>query len=188
MILEAIKIQPNGTFILCTSFSFLEKAYALLKPELERLRFTVLKQGNQSKITLLNQFKQAKRPVLFATDSFWEGVDVQGGILKLVVITRLPFKVPDEPLVQAMAEKILNEGGDPFLEDSLPDAIVKFKQGFGRLIRSRKDRGCVLCLDKRLFTKPYGRHFLKSLPPCGNCFLPKDQLLETLKRFYFSAK
>lgn len=186
MMLDAIKIQPKGTFILSTSFSFLERAYQELKPTLESLRFTVFKQGHQSKSTLLKEFLKAPRPVLFATDSFWEGVDVQGGILKLVIITRLPFKVPDEPLVQAMAEKILSEGGDPFSQDSLPDAIVKFKQGFGRLIRSKNDRGVVLCLDKRLATKNYGKAFLKSLPPCQYQFLPKEELLKSMKRFYFS--
>lgn len=186
MLFEAIKIQPKGVFILSTSFAFLDRAFSTLEAKLKELRFTVFKQGQQSKSVLLKQFKQAPKPVLFATDSFWEGVDVQGGILKLVVITRLPFKVPDEPLVQAMREKILREGGDPFTEDSLPDAIVKFKQGFGRLIRSKKDKGCVLCLDKRIITKPYGKAFLKSLPNCQQQFLPKDELLKAMKRFYYS--
>jgi len=188
LIFEAIKIQPKGVFILSTSFAFLEKAYGVLEGKLKALRFSVFKQGSQSKNALLEQFKKSEKPVLFATDSFWEGVDVQGGVLKLVIITRLPFKVPDEPLVQAMAEKIIREGGDPFMEDSLPDAIVKFKQGFGRLIRNKKDHGCVLCLDKRLITKQYGREFLKSLPDCQREFLPKLELLKAMKRFYYTKK
>lgn len=184
-ILNAVRQQPGGVFVLSTSFSYLNKVYQRLKPALERERFTLLKQGQHNKGELIRAFSAAKKAVLFATDSFWEGVDVQGGILKLVIIARLPFKVPDEPLVQAMAEKIQREGGDPFLEDSLPDAVVKFKQGFGRLIRRKTDKGCVICLDKRIFTKPYGKYFLNALPKAPRLFIDEEELLKEMKRFFF---
>ncbi|CRX38853.1 ATP-dependent DNA helicase [Estrella lausannensis] len=184
-ILKAVRSQPGGVFILSTSFAYLNKAYQRLKTALEKERYTVLKQGQLSKGELIRSFISSKRAVLFATDSFWEGVDIPDGILKLVVIAKLPFKVPDEPLVQAMAEKIHREGGDPFLQDSLPDAVVKFKQGFGRLIRRKTDKGCVICLDKRLFTKPYGKHFFNALPLAPRHFLPEEELIAEMKRFFF---
>ena len=102
--------------------------------------------------------------MLFATDSFWEGVDVQGRALELVVITRLPFRVPTEPVLEARAEHIAARGLDPFMEYTVPQAVLKFKQGVGRLIRSREDRGGVLILDSRVLSKNYGRFFLRSLP------------------------
>ena len=113
---------------------------------------------------LLSRFKKEKNAVLFGTDSFWEGVDVQGKALELVVIARLPFRVPTEPILEARAEHIGATGGDPFMEYTVPQAVIKFKQGFGRLIRSKDDRGAVLILDSRVVTKNYGRIFLRALP------------------------
>ncbi|MFH1027484.1 MAG: helicase C-terminal domain-containing protein, partial [Pseudomonadota bacterium] len=110
------------------------------------------------------QFRKEGNAVLFGTDSFWEGVDVKGEALRLVIITRLPFQVPTEPVQQARAEKIKADGGDPFRDFSLPQAVIKFRQGFGRLIRSRDDHGAVLILDRRVINKNYGRTFLRSLP------------------------
>ena len=115
---------------------------------------------------MLQRFKSTPRSVLFGTDSFWMGVDVPGEALSNVIITRLPFAVPDHPLIEAKLELIAERGGDAFTEYSLPEAILKFRQGVGRLIRTKTDRGLVVVLDNRIVTKPYGRAFLKALPKC----------------------
>ncbi|HVY62051.1 MAG TPA: helicase C-terminal domain-containing protein, partial [Planctomycetota bacterium] len=125
-------------------------------------------------------FRDEAPAVLFATASFWEGVDVRGGALRLVAIGRLPFKVPSEPLQEARAEAIAARGGDAFHELTVPQAVLKLKQGFGRLIRSRADRGAILILDRRVLTKRYGRLFLESLPPARQVRGPLDQALRAI--------
>ena len=115
---------------------------------------------------LLEKFKTTPRSVLFGTDSFWSGVDVPGDALRNVIITRLPFAVPDHPLIEAKRESIETEGGDAFSEYSLPEAILKLRQGVGRLIRTKTDHGMVVILDNRIVTKPYGRAFMSALPKC----------------------
>jgi ATP-dependent DNA helicase DinG len=115
---------------------------------------------------LLEQFKTTPRSVLFGTDSFWMGVDVPGEALSNVIITRLPFAVPDHPLIEAKLEFIEARGGDAFTEYSLPEAILKMRQGVGRLIRTKSDKGIIVILDNRIVTKPYGRAFLSALPKC----------------------
>lgn len=163
-ILKAVTISRGGAFILFTSYDLLNRVFQTLSPKLARLGLTSLKQGETSRHALLTQFRKEGNSVLFGTDSFWEGVDVKGDALRLVIIARLPFQVPTDPVQQARAEKIKTDGGDPFRDFSVPQAVIKFRQGFGRLIRSRDDRGAVLILDRRVLNKSYGRIFLRSLP------------------------
>jgi ATP-dependent DNA helicase DinG len=163
-IIKAVTISRGGAFILFTSYDLLNRVHQALSPLLARQGLTSLKQGETGRHALLTQFRKEGNAVLFGTDSFWEGVDVKGEALRLVIIARLPFQVPTEPVQQARAEKIKADGGDPFRDFSVPQAVIKFRQGFGRLIRSRDDRGAVLILDRRVLNKSYGRIFLRSLP------------------------
>ena len=115
---------------------------------------------------MLEKFRKAQAAVILGAESFWQGVDVPGKALENVIITKLPFAVPTQPLVQARIDAIRARGGEPFTEFQLPEAVLKLKQGFGRLIRTRDDQGIVVVLDKRIKTKHYGRMFLQALPPC----------------------
>jgi ATP-dependent DNA helicase DinG len=164
LLMKGLVISQGRAFVLFTSYELLGRIYGRLSGPLADLGLTPLRQGEMNRHLLLSRFKKEKNAVLFGTDSFWEGVDVQGKALELVVIARLPFRVPTEPILEARAEHIAASGGDPFMEYTVPQAVIKFKQGFGRLIRSRDDRGAVLILDSRVVTKNYGKFFLRSLP------------------------
>ena len=163
-ILAAVTITRGGAFVLFTSYDLLNRSFTSLAPRLKALGLIPLKQGEAGRHALLSRFRSEEHCVLFGTDSFWEGVDVKGHALRLVIIARLPFQVPTEPVQQARCEMIEAHGGDPFREFSVPQAVIKFRQGFGRLIRSHDDRGAVLILDRRIVTKNYGRKFMRSLP------------------------
>lgn len=183
-IFQAIQASHGNAFVLFTSYSMLKACAEMIAKELEEHRFTLLKQGDDHRQVLLNKFKQKNRSVLFATDSFWEGVDVAGEALRCVIIVKLPFKVPTEPITQARTEAITADGGNAFMDYSVPHAIVKFKQGFGRLIRHKRDRGCIICLDNRLVSKNYGKQFLNSLPNCKKTFVQSSALHHELSEFY----
>jgi len=126
----------------------------------------LIQEEGMSRKKLLAGFKENVDSVLFGLDSFWLGIDVPGESLSNLIITRLPFRVPDHPLIQAKMEFIDNHGGNSFFDFSLPEAIFKFRQGVGRLIRSKNDTGIIAILDKRIISKPYGRHFLNSIEEC----------------------
>jgi len=163
VIIDAIRASDGGTFVLCTSYALIDTLHSKATEALGD-DFPLLKQGQMGRMHLLQQFKENRRSVLFGTDSFWEGIDVKGDQLRLVIIPRLPFRVPTEPIQQARFERLKAQGLDPFRAYSLPQAVLRFRQGFGRLIRTQKDKGVVLLLDRRVTNHSYGRVFLASLP------------------------
>ncbi len=165
---EALKRLSKATggrmLVLFTSYAQLKRTSQAIAPALAREGITIFEQGDgASANTLLENFRETEKAVLFGTRSFWEGVDVPGDALSVLVIVKLPFDVPSEPLVAARSETF----DDPFNEYNLPEAILRFRQGFGRLIRTQTDRGVIAVLDKRILTKKYGRAFLDSLPHCN---------------------
>jgi len=160
--------QTDGhAFVLFTNYRAMQELAARIENFCAEHDLNLLVQGGGLPRTkLLDQFKRTPRSVLFGTDSFWGGVDVPGDALRNVIITRLPFAVPDHPLIEAKLENIEACGGDAFTEYSLPEAILKLRQGVGRLIRTKSDCGIIVILDNRIVTKPYGRAFMSALPKC----------------------
>ncbi|MEE2971876.1 MAG: helicase C-terminal domain-containing protein, partial [Planctomycetota bacterium] len=164
-VVEQVRATDGGAFVLFTSNAAMRDAADRARPRLESAGHQVLVQNETGPRSLvLQRFREDDRAVLFGVSSFWQGVDVRGRGLRNVIITRLPFDVPDRPIVQARHEMIEERGGKPFFEDQVPRAIIRFKQGVGRLIRSSDDEGRVVVLDPRIVTKGYGRAFQAALP------------------------
>jgi ATP-dependent DNA helicase DinG len=176
----------GSALVLFTSYQSLKSAYAAAAPILSGEGIRCLKQGDDDRSRLLSDFLKDTSSVLFATDSFWEGVDAPGDTLRLVILARLPFKTPNDPVFEARREYLEQAGGNAFMDLSLPEAVMKFKQGFGRLMRRSDDHGVVAVLDSRVLKKRYGEFFLRSLPETRTSFAEFDNLLLDMEQFLFS--
>lgn len=175
-LLKLLDISRGRAFILFTSITHMKKLYEMMA---QQVKYPLFIQGELTKSILLDRFRSSKGAILFATSSFWHGVDVQGEALSLVVIDKLPFDVPTDPLISARIEYLKEEGRNPFYSYQLPLAVIELKQGLGRLIRSTKDRGILALFDSRVLRRTYGEIILKSLPP----FHITDSLKETEQFF-----
>jgi ATP-dependent DNA helicase DinG len=185
---ELAETAGGSALILFTSYESLRSAFAAAAPRLEALGIHCLKQGDDDRSRLLKAFLEDQSSVLFATHSFWEGVDAPGDTLRLVVLCRLPFRAPNEPVFRARCEALDQRGGSSFMELSLPEAVMKFKQGFGRLMRRSSDHGVVAVLDGRLLHKHYGKHFLRSIPETRTSFSGFSSLIQKMEEFLFSQE
>jgi ATP-dependent DNA helicase DinG len=183
VVVQALTLAQGGAFVLCTSFEQVRALAAGTEAALGA-RMAILRQGEDSRWRLLERFREDRDSVLIGTDSFWEGVSVKGDALRLVIIPRLPFGVPTEPITMARHARLRSAGVDPFRADSLPRAVLKLRQGFGRLVRAHGDRGVVMILDRRLHDRWYGRQFLASLPPATRAVGPTRAVMAHVARFY----
>ena len=178
-----ILLKTNGkAFILFTSYTMLNQIYYSISKKLKDKGFEVFLHGDKPRSQIIKEIKEAENPILFGTTSFWEGVDVQGENLSNVIITKLPFLVPTDPVVSAISKKIEEDGGNSFTDFQLPEAIIKFKQGVGRLIRKKTDSGNIFILDNRILKKRYGSLFINALPSQKNIkILEKDDIIEEIE-------
>ncbi len=178
-----LDVTKGGAFVLFTSYGLLRKTAREMRDELEAANMSLLIQGTENRDELLRRFRAESNAVLFGTDSFWAGVDVVGDALRSVIITKLPFRVPTEPIIEARTEYIEKHGGNSFLQYTVPMAVIKFRQGFGRLIRSKTDYGMVAVLDRRVIGKYYGKWFLQSLPECTQFVGPLEDAVAKAAAF-----
>ena len=180
-ILEILTKTQGKAFVLFTSYTMLNQIYYSIGKKLKNAGFEVFLHGEKQRSQLIKEFKESKNPILFGTTSFWEGVDVQGENLSNVIITKLPFLVPTDPIVSAISKKIEEEGRNSFTDYQLPEAIIKFKQGIGRLIRKKSDSGNIFILDSRILKKKYGTLFIQALPSRKNIkILSKDDIIDEI--------
>lgn len=183
-VLEVIKglvtVMEGRTFILFTSYSTLNYVYYMLKDHLEQIGLNLLIQGQLPRTQLIDKYKNMERPVLFGTDSFWEGVDIKGEQLSSVIIVKLPFKVPNDPVTEAIIEDFNRNNKNSFMEFQIPESIIKFKQGVGRLIRGKQDKGIVAILDNRVITKKYGKYFIEAIPTKNIKKLSRDEIFNDI--------
>lgn len=182
-VVRLIEAAGGKSLILFTSYDSLRHTCETARARLRTSGITILKQGDDERFRLLSQFKEDRDSVLFATDSFWEGVDVPGDSLSQVIIVKLPFGVPGDPVFAARSELIAKRGGFPFMELSVPAAVIRFRQGFGRLIRRSDDRGVVVVMDRRIVEKSYGCIFTASIPRTKHMYRPISEIVERVKSF-----
>ncbi|MCQ2572368.1 MAG: ATP-dependent DNA helicase [Treponema sp.] len=184
MALTKLILAAGGrTLVLFTSYDSLKSAFNTVSLQLKGFTGKILKQGDDDNARILETFKNETESVLFATDSFWQGVDVPGESLSQVVIVKLPFSVPKDPVFMARSESIERRGGNAFMELSVPEAVIKFRQGVGRLIRTGSDRGVVIVLDRRIYEKRYGSIFNASVPECKRTYDTFSETVSNVKRF-----
>jgi len=184
-LIELLEATSGRALVLFTSYSLLDAVYRDIKGPLEKAGIPVLAQGHSgSRERITAMFKEVVGSVLLGTQSFWEGVDVPGEALSCLVVTKLPFHAVGDPLVVGRLEYLEAQGREPFQHYTLPEAVISFRQGFGRLIRNRTDRGVVVVTDRRLVTKAYGRSFLRDVPTRHHVFKERAPLLAAVKRFF----
>ena len=185
LVRQAVFMSGGGALLLFTSRKAMNMAYEVLGDDFYSAGLHPLKQGEYSREHLINTMRAKDYSVLFGTASFWEGVDVQGDHLRLLIIDKLPFDSPYHPLTKAICRLIEEEGRNSFTEYSVPRAVLKYKQGIGRLIRSKKDRGILLVLDGRIFSKPfYGKNFVETAKPANSLYLSPTEILTRVEKFF----
>lgn len=182
-IVRLIESANGRTLVLFTSYESLKSAYNATVSSMRNFPGEILRQGSDDNSRLLETFKKDVASVLFATDSFWQGIDVPGEALSQVIIVKLPFTVPNDPIFMARAEAIEKSGESSFMSLSLPEAVIKFRQGIGRLIRTKTDRGSVVLLDKRIYEKRYGTFFEATIPDCKKIYEPLSEVVGVVERF-----
>lgn len=181
-----INASDGRTLVLFTSYESLRSCYNSAVRHLKGFGGAIYKQGDDDNGRLLENFRKDIKSVLFATDSFWQGVDVPGESLSQVIIVKLPFTVPNDPVFTARAEAIQKRGGNSFMELSVPEAVIKFRQGIGRLMRRSTDKGAVVVLDRRIYEKRYGSVFLASIPQCKRLYENLEKICDSLSSFIFN--
>lgn len=185
---DLVLAAGGGTLVLFTSYRTLSSVHESCREQLDEAGIHILRQGETTRSVLLERFRADPDSVLFATDSFWEGIDVVGTSLRLVIIARLPFPVPTDPINEARSQVLIQQGRDPFYEDSVPRAVIRFRQGVGRLIRHRDDRGYAVICDGRVVRRSYGRIFLKSVGDVDVSRVQLDELKQDLEQFLWPKK
>ena len=180
-----IEAAAGRTLVLFTSYESLKSAHRTVAASMRGFPGRIMRQGEDDNAKLLEAFKKENESVLFATDSFWQGVDIPGESLSQVIIVKLPFTVPNDPVFVARAEAIEKRGGSSFMELSVPEAVIKFRQGIGRLIRRSDDKGVVVVLDRRIYEKRYGSLFIASMPECKKIYEPLSVIKGKINSFIF---